>query len=283
MKTQNTLLIIISLIFLTNKTKAQIIYHDIPDTSIIYPVVNGLGSVTNHYNLDINHDNLTDFRFSLRKERSAPSPHGNFLEYVSQIQPQRHNQIFLTQGSSGCTKVLAYGDTINGNNNWANSGEIYVNVISANISCGLPFFNSYYGIKFKIGSAYHFGWLDLNVNSNGTILLKGYAYNTTPNAAIVAGDTIPPIVSSNNEESIDESIRMKLHPVPFSDFLHIEFQNITPPFQAKIRNISGQEVKEFEINSTLFTANLLNLDNGVYFLTIEDRNGVLRTKKIIKN
>ena len=58
--------------------------------------------------------------------------------------------------------------------------------------------NRYLGLKFKIGSRFHFGWARISVKtiSNGAFatVLTGYAYETVPNRSIIAGKTKGPDV-----------------------------------------------------------------------------------------
>ena len=54
--------------------------------------------------------------------------------------------------------------------------------------------NRYLGFKFAIKAKTHYGWARLNVSFNPTnrkitAILTGYAYETTPNKAIIAGKT----------------------------------------------------------------------------------------------
>jgi hypothetical protein len=60
---------------------------------------------------------------------------------------------------------------------------------------GKGVFNRYLGIKFKIGADYHYGWARITVETSTsksqafTATLTGYAYETVPGKAIVAGAT----------------------------------------------------------------------------------------------
>ena len=50
----------------------------------------------------------------------------------------------------------------------------------------------YLGLKFRIGGKVHYGWARLDVSAahgNITATLTGYAYETIPNKAIIAGET----------------------------------------------------------------------------------------------
>jgi hypothetical protein len=55
--------------------------------------------------------------------------------------------------------------------------------------------NRYLGVKFSVDGETHFGWVRLSVHDQGhaiTAVLTGYAYETVPNKAILAGKTEEP-------------------------------------------------------------------------------------------
>ena len=57
--------------------------------------------------------------------------------------------------------------------------------------------NRYLGIKFTINGKFHYGWARISVSVTGhqaTSVLSGYAYETIPNKAIIAGETKGPDV-----------------------------------------------------------------------------------------
>jgi hypothetical protein len=60
---------------------------------------------------------------------------------------------------------------------------------------GKGVFNRYLGFKFKIGADYHYGWARITVKTSTsesqafTATLTGYAYETVPGKAIIAGAT----------------------------------------------------------------------------------------------
>ncbi len=73
--------------------------------------------------------------------------------------------------------------------------------------------NRYLGFKFKINGQFHYGWARLSVttpsHSPYTATLTGYAYETTPNRGIVAGQESGPseIGDNFNETSLDGPFR----------------------------------------------------------------------------
>jgi hypothetical protein len=62
--------------------------------------------------------------------------------------------------------------------------------------------NRYLGFKFKINGQFHYGWARLSVttpsHSPYTATLTGYAYETTPNKGIVAGQESGPAEVGDN-------------------------------------------------------------------------------------
>jgi hypothetical protein len=69
------------------------------------------------------------------------------------------------------------------------------------VNGGKGVFNRYLGLKFKIDGEFHFGWARLNVtttaHSGFVATLTGYAYETIPGKAIVAGQTTGSAETSN--------------------------------------------------------------------------------------
>jgi hypothetical protein len=60
--------------------------------------------------------------------------------------------------------------------------------------------NRYLGLKFKVGGRFHFGWARISVKTapphGVTAVLTGYAYETIPGKAIIAGKTKGPDVTT---------------------------------------------------------------------------------------
>lgn len=83
---------------------------------------------------------------------------------------------------------LTAGTNIDGTSNFANNGgDGYID----------PMWNpgtfptgndTYIGATFKLGANVHFGWIRVNWNPNGTLIVKDFAYNDAANGAISSGD-----------------------------------------------------------------------------------------------
>lgn len=158
--------------------------------------------------LDLNLDGITDFRF--KDIHFTTSPYGFSHRGTLSILPARHaNEV---QGYS--TRVRHYasalvaGASIGPKGPFAPGPRLMATVYNdsgarRDISsvCGGPWSNAkdrYLGFEFRIHSKVHFGWARLNVSCPGTDViatLTGYAYETIPNKAIIAGKTKGPDVA----------------------------------------------------------------------------------------
>jgi hypothetical protein len=112
--------------------------------------------------------------------RATNPKSGNYeaaLRYGAKIQ---RGDRFVTTGSEILASFCCYSGTSGSRwlGPWANGGK------------GVK--NRYLGLKFKIKGRYHFGWARLTVTTtsdNFIATLTGYAYETIPGKAIVAGQT----------------------------------------------------------------------------------------------
>ena len=134
---------------------------------------------------------------------------------------------------------------------------------------------SYVGFKVRNAGATHYGWIKMSVNSNNTITVYEYAWQTTPNAAIAAGDKggvgIESAVVANN---------MSLYPNPASSNLTINFTEQVEI--VKIYSVDGREMMKFVPNSLNETINVSSLNSGVYFVVSQKGNEKSIQKLIVK-
>jgi hypothetical protein len=147
--------------------------------------------------LDLNHDGIHDF--ALR-------------DYLSGYSSLYYRKMTVAGSGSGAA-VIGYrrfesGTAWDASPNWpigTNSPKPFINVQGdpAQMAESFCIFKCYphgawvnktdrfLGLKFKIDEEVHYGWVRLSVQSgNFTITAKvtGYAYETTPNTTILAGD-----------------------------------------------------------------------------------------------
>lgn len=179
----------VGMLALAQPAEAEIVY------TRTHHVIRSNGS----YYLDLSHNGITDFSLL---------------------------NTFLTTSGGG---YALYAKAAKGNGVWAsidNGSEVAVALRrGTRISAGRPFFqdpallaeaiwfvassrsylfgnwvnvaNRYLGLKFRIKGKNHYGWARLTVSVKGTSItatLTGYAYETIPNKAIIAGQTKGPDV-----------------------------------------------------------------------------------------
>jgi hypothetical protein len=254
-----------SFALLSSGAEAQIIYTDVnPDSTTVIP--------GNFYNLDLNNDGTFDFTINLNAGT------GTATSQQVAITPVTSNGVAGdTVGMYVYPFALNAGDTV--------KASLQFN-LGANQSMGSYFgptafyghwlgaTDKYLGLSFYIGANLHYGWARLDVDSMaGQFTIKDYAYNGTPNAIILAGETgvgIHEITSLQNiiVYGYDKNIK-----IIFTNELPIDNAEI------KISNILGQEIYHSAISNKNTDINLADKKSGIYFVTITNKNAVF-TKKI---
>lgn len=176
------------------------------EAEVVYTPANQNIGHSGFYNLDLNHDGITDF---VILERGVPQVFGTFQELDAK--PEIGNQVNCPESacisSFSNAAALSEGAEIGSNprpHGWmgqfvpmafeelfAKNGSLYYGFEWANVN------NRYLGLKFKIGGETHYGWARLSVTFHGKTgglrtweaHLSGYAYETVANQSIQAGQT----------------------------------------------------------------------------------------------
>jgi hypothetical protein len=150
------------------------------------------------YQLDLNHDNTTDFAlYSTVCSNSVSCITVLFLE----APPGAGNRLigYVTGSGTAVASALRPGSRIGQGEHFRRRFGV---LLEARSNSG--FFgqwgnvkNRYLGLKFKIKGKTHYGWARLSVNFAKDVIttaLTGYAYETVPNKPIIAGKTKGPDV-----------------------------------------------------------------------------------------
>ena len=172
----------VALLATAQPAEAKIVYTKTRET---------LTGVTQPHPLDLNHDGVADFNISYCSCRpQAPTawtltgPAGNSVRFgpafpsfagaLPSGAPIGPKQAFLpVSGGTVFLALLGY----------------YVGYYYSGGSW-LGGKNAYLGLKFMIHGEVHFGWARLTIPKNlRSIVLTGYAYETTPNKPLKAGQT----------------------------------------------------------------------------------------------
>jgi hypothetical protein len=166
-----------------------------PQGPIVYTPANvslyGLGST--HFNIDLNHDGIPDFRLEMTNTRWVSSGgggdggHGSFWELPyggngAMPRPLAKGALIGTSGGFEGRDRLAWGRSAN------HSGH-------GGYSVGGPWAQSdaekYLGVRFLIDGETHYGWVRMSVSTEPSDIgatITGYAYNTVANQPLKAGE-----------------------------------------------------------------------------------------------
>lgn len=74
-----------------------------------------------------------------------------------------------------------------------------------------------------------------------------------------------------------------IYPNPTKDFLHIKSAQNNEINRVQIFDWQGKKVHENRLNVNEFVVDLKHLENGLYLIVLENQNGMVETRKFIKN
>ena len=159
------------------------------------------------YALDLNHDGITDFTFP-----SSNFFNSGFYQSGMAISPAvRRNRIWGVKYASALKagiRIGEHGEFIHSSNLWMG---VSAGTTHGHRSYRGPWENRgkgvksrYLGLEFIIKGKIHFGWARINFTNPANVLLTGYAYETVPGKAIVAGATKGP--DDSRGEQLDAAV-----------------------------------------------------------------------------
>jgi len=166
----------VGVLALVQATEAKIIYTPIHKTIKLHQ----------HYDLDLNHDGIVDFAIRNRGFSTE-----DFYHYRLSAGPLHGNGV---EGAP--VYALPRGAIISENHHF--SAQVMMTYVYPFLClwqwCDAK--DRYLGLKFDINGEPHYGWARFTVveKVEVTATLTGYAYETIPNKAIIAGKTKGPDV-----------------------------------------------------------------------------------------
>lgn len=190
------------------------------EAKIVYTRAHHVISNNGSYNLDLDHDGITDLTFQIRSSNGCTSDRCHTSE-ILRAELARDNQavhnvfgaVAMKPGMRIGPKNTLHGGremmAFVGSGTGSSAGGSWVNVN-----------NRYLGVKFSIKGKTHYGWARLSVQVHLplqiTATLTGYAYETVPNKSIIAGKTKG---TDENDDSIEQSEAALNIPTPRSVML----------------------------------------------------------------
>ena len=253
----------------------QIVYTDIADT----------GGGNTFYQLNLDGDGTVDYTIlNYASAIQVVAPASNYIFYTTSLAPYgfqgfNNNEILgLGTGEYKYPLALNSGYPISsGASVWVNDADFQtMNWNSCNYTnsqwCGVT--DKYLGLRFDIGGNTHYGWARLDVPlSSGGWLIKDYAYNSTPNAPINAGQTVL---------GVDDNVFSKIKVVALNK--SIVLYNLPSTARYNVYNMTGQEVLKGTTDQRDYVIETPALASGVYVVELEDTgsNAVIRKKIVLQ-
>ncbi len=260
----------IALSFACCTINAQIVYTDInPDST---STIGGVPptEADNIAPIDFNGDNTNEYNFSWIDNGA----NGWYMYMNDQSNDINLNDSPPNPWDARYIDPMTLGTAINSSSNWGSSSHdpLIADINSANFQGSG---DRYVGCKFTLGENTHYGWVRVSFDNSLTLIVKDYAYHSTPNTPINAGDKG---VSSVDDISFDTYFN--IYPSPTSTILTIETIKEVKIKSVSIINLSGQIT--YSTNKILLnTINIPESLQGLYFLQIETAENKVLNKKII--
>jgi hypothetical protein len=201
---------VVSVLALTQPSEAKIVYTpanvvlSCPHARRDANIVGIVGGCNQQYNLDLNHDGVTDFTIAVHTEDSGICNIGASADEL----PASGNGAI---GSGGYAAALMQGAPIGHSQQFQGSRRTMA-FDGVEPDCreihGGPWFNvtdGYLGLSFRRNGRTHYGWARLNVYVSAKegfsqATLTGYAYETIAGKSIIAGQTKGAADDSTNDD-----------------------------------------------------------------------------------
>lgn len=134
--------------------------------------------------------------------------------------------------------------------------------------------DGYLGVKFTFAGNTHYGWIrmDTDVGGDDLMIVKGYAFESTPDTPIAAGDEGP--VAGVNDQAFAN----------FNFFVNNEQLNLSAAnamSDVTVYTILGQQVANQKLSGTNETVNIAALSTGIYVAKVSI-DGAVKTIKFAK-
>lgn len=163
------------------------------EARVVYTPAHVVIHTGNTYNLDVNHDGVTDFQFSdtvIYYGQLIVVPQGGSRNAVQVLRGFSYFPLALNQDARIGPGQYFYGSCVG----CLTYGEAMVDAFSAGGDQGdwINVRNRFLGLRIIIDHQAHYGWARFSVQVDGTSItaaLTGYAYETQPGRTILAGQT----------------------------------------------------------------------------------------------
>ncbi|MEY4522553.1 MAG: hypothetical protein RIT10_1738 [Bacteroidota bacterium] len=244
------------LIFCNSRLFGQISYTDIPDATpnATFP-------------LDLNNDSIDDFIIQMGATDKIVCFPQNNNAYAGEFNGANYFPWALNSNASIC-------DTLS---SWYGSDNPGFLAISSSVGNWLGQTDKYLALKLNVGTNTYYGWVRLDVVTTATsFTVKDYAYESTPNACILTGQT-PLGIAENSLEN-----NLLIAPNPFNSFTKIQTRGHFNNGILRIYNAFGETIQRIEnYTGDTITLSRDKLPSGVYFVQLTSETKTLGVEKFI--
>lgn len=234
--------------------KSAIVYTDIVDVTL-----------ASGGTIDINFDGAGAAEFTLQD-----------LGFGGTVEPGIYfdaNAHFVTEAAfptNGWDFIsgLALNTVISSQSGWYDQGDGYIDPVFAQN----PYFSTggdvYIGAKVNLSSAPTdtvYGWIQVNWDGAGTLVVKGFAYESTPNAPINAGD----MGGTTSIKTGVEEVQVSIYPNPAIDYIVVN--NVNPSqiiSLVEVYGVGGKRILTHNFVRNNEKIDVTNLKRGVYYIKI---------------
>ena len=131
----------------------------------------------------------------------------------------------------------------------------------------------YLGLKFFVNGNAHYGWARLDVTADGDVfVMKDYAYNATPGAAIQAGQ-----MAGMNSTEMENNLHFVNQP---NNTVKVVINEGLSNGSITLVSSNGQTVSTGNVDSDEYIVDLNGLAAGIYVINAQFAEGSM-TKKVI--
>lgn len=251
----------------TADAAGQIVYTDIDDVVI--------DTADTFLGIDFNDDGIVDINVGLTNFVGGPGATANGSDGTSF---NGNGIVGVPASGFYYPSNLSAGVTVDAGSPVITSerGDMYVYACYPNSQwCG-EVVDGFLGAAFNVGGNTHYGWVRLDVLSNGAggagqMIFKDFAFDATPDAAIVTGDTglgISDAAFEGFNYFVDANNVLNLSATTAMD-------------SVTIHNVLGQQVINNSIDGTSATIDLSAQQSGLYLVTVSIE-GAQRTVKVVR-
>lgn len=233
--------------------QGQIIYTDInPDVELGGSVPSSYPELTT-YGIDMNNDGHVEFKVTM----NLKAPLGNDFSFNEKIDAGS-NPSNLIHSYTIEYVPFAFKDDLGDSIPFGPSFYGFINVNFAFQTVGAVSYiwnnqsDKYLGVRFQDGVDNYYGWIRLDVNTNGTvpnIIIKDFAYEQTPGDKIAAGDTGSGLPT--NIHQLSNAQALSVYPNPSKGNMVLKLQEpLKGNAEVSVKDALGREVFTSKLNMT---------------------------------